>query len=85
MSSLETPERTRVYPVIGLEVHAQLQTRSKMFCPCPVSSGAAANEATCPVCLGFPGTLPVLNRHAVTLAMRLALAAGSEVQGDTRI
>ena len=84
MSSLETPERTRVYPVIGLEVHAQLQTRSKMFCPCPVSSGAAANEATCPVCLGFPGTLPVLNRHAVTLAMRLALAAGSEVHRDSR-
>ncbi|MEO8430473.1 MAG: Asp-tRNA(Asn)/Glu-tRNA(Gln) amidotransferase subunit GatB [Acidobacteriota bacterium] len=84
MSSLETPERTRVYPVIGLEVHAQLQTRSKMFCPCPVSSGASANEATCPVCLGFPGTLPVLNRHAVTLAMRLALAAGSQVHRDSR-
>jgi aspartyl-tRNA(Asn)/glutamyl-tRNA(Gln) amidotransferase subunit B len=84
VSSLETADRTRVYPVIGLEVHAQLQTRSKMFCPCPVTVGAAANEATCPVCLGFPGTLPVLNREAVTLALRFAVAAGSEVHRDSR-
>ena len=84
MSSLETPDRTRVFPVIGLEVHAQLQTRSKMFCPCPVDVAAPANEATCPVCLGFPGTLPVLNRDAVTLAMRLALAAGSQIHRDSR-
>ncbi len=84
MSSLETTERTRVFPVIGLEVHAQLQTRSKMFCACPVTVGAPANSATCPVCLGFPGTLPVLNRHAVTLAMRLALAVGAELHRDSR-
>ena len=84
MSSLETPDRTRVFPVIGLEVHAQLQTRSKMFCPCPVDVGAPANEATCPVCLGFPGTLPVLNREAVTLAMRLAMATGSRIHRDSR-
>ena len=55
-----------------------------MFCPCPVDVAAPANEATCPVCLGFPGTLPVLNRNAVTLAMRLALAAGSEIHRDSR-
>ncbi|MEP7131965.1 MAG: Asp-tRNA(Asn)/Glu-tRNA(Gln) amidotransferase subunit GatB [Acidobacteriota bacterium] len=84
MSSLETPERTRVFPVIGLEVHAQLQTRSKMFCPCPVTVADAANAATCPICLAFPGTLPVLNREAVTLAMRLALATGSQIHRDSR-
>ncbi len=84
MSSLETADRTRVFPVIGLEVHAQLLTRSKMFCPCPVTVGAPANSATCPVCLGFPGTLPVLNRRAVTLAMRLALSVGSRIDRDSR-
>jgi aspartyl-tRNA(Asn)/glutamyl-tRNA(Gln) amidotransferase subunit B len=81
---VETPEKTRVFPVIGLEVHAQLQTRSKIFCPCPVTVGAPANEATCPVCLGFPGTLPVLNRQAVTLALRLASAVGAEIHRDSR-
>jgi aspartyl-tRNA(Asn)/glutamyl-tRNA(Gln) amidotransferase subunit B len=84
VSSLETADRTRVFPVIGLEVHAQLLTRSKMFCPCPVTVGAPANSATCPICLGFPGTLPVLNRRAVTLAMRLALAVGSRIDRDSR-
>ena len=67
MSVVETPNKTRVFPVIGLEVHAQLETRSKIFCSSAVTVGAPANSATCPVCLGFPGTLPVLNREAVTL------------------
>ena len=84
MSSVETIDRTRVFPVIGLEVHAQLQTRSKLFCACPVTVGAPANSATCPVCLGFPGTLPVTNRHAVTLALRLAAAVGARVHLDSR-
>ncbi|PYQ33675.1 MAG: Asp-tRNA(Asn)/Glu-tRNA(Gln) amidotransferase GatCAB subunit B, partial [Acidobacteria bacterium] len=84
MSSSETVERTRVFPVIGLEVHAQLLTRSKIFCACPVTVGAPPNSATCPVCLGFPGTLPVLNREAVALAMRLALAVGATVHEDSR-
>lgn len=70
--------------MIGLEVHAQLQTRSKMFCACPVTVGAPPNSATCPICLGFPGTLPVVNREAVTLAIRLALAAGSRIHSDSR-
>jgi len=48
---VETSEKTRVFPVIGLEVHAQLQTRSKIFCGCPVTVSAGANEATCPICL----------------------------------
>ncbi len=67
-------------PVIGLEVHAQLKTKSKAFCPCPVTFGAPPNTAVCPVCLGYPGTLPVPNREMVTLAMRVALAAGCAIQ-----
>jgi aspartyl-tRNA(Asn)/glutamyl-tRNA(Gln) amidotransferase subunit B len=84
VSSAETLAPARVFPVIGLEVHAQLLTRSKMFCACPVTVGAPANSATCPICLGFPGTLPVVNRHAVTLALRLAVAVGAEIHGDSR-
>ncbi|HLN59900.1 MAG TPA: Asp-tRNA(Asn)/Glu-tRNA(Gln) amidotransferase subunit GatB [Thermoanaerobaculia bacterium] len=84
MSSVETPVKTRVFPVIGLEVHAQLQTRSKLFCSCPVTVGAPANSVTCPICLGFPGTLPVLNRRAVMLAMKLAHAVGGEIHRDSR-
>jgi aspartyl-tRNA(Asn)/glutamyl-tRNA(Gln) amidotransferase subunit B len=67
-------------PVIGLEVHAQLKTRSKTFCACPVTFGAPPNTAVCPICLGYPGTLPVPNREMVTLALRVALAAGCAVQ-----
>ena len=67
-------------PVIGLEVHAQLKTKSKTFCACPVTFGAPPNTAVCPVCLGHPGTLPVPNREMVTLALRVALAAGSTIQ-----
>ena len=84
VSSSKTLEKTRVFPVIGLEVHAQLLTKSKIFCGCPVTVGAPPNSATCPVCLGFPGTLPVLNRQAVALAMRLALAVGATVHRDSR-
>jgi len=60
--------------VIGLEVHVQLSTASKMFCGCAVAFGAAPNTRTCPVCLGLPGSLPVLNRRAVDLGIRTALA-----------
>jgi aspartyl-tRNA(Asn)/glutamyl-tRNA(Gln) amidotransferase subunit B len=84
VSSSETVEKTRVFPVIGLEVHAQLLTKSKIFCACPVTVGAPPNSATCPVCLGFPGTLPVLNREAVALALKLALAVGATVHRDSR-
>jgi len=72
-------EKVRVVPVIGLEVHAQLATSSKMFCPCATTFAAEPNSATCPVCLGFPGTLPVVNREAVTLAIRFGLAAGGTI------
>ena len=65
--------------VIGLEVHAQLKTRTKAFCACPVVFGAPANTAVCPVCLGYPGALPVPNREMVALALRVDLATGCAV------
>jgi aspartyl-tRNA(Asn)/glutamyl-tRNA(Gln) amidotransferase subunit B len=66
--------------VIGLEVHAQLLTESKLFCPCPTRFGAAPNSQVCPVCVGLPGTLPVLNQRAVELAVRAGLALGCELR-----
>jgi aspartyl-tRNA(Asn)/glutamyl-tRNA(Gln) amidotransferase subunit B len=66
--------------VIGLEVHVQLRTASKMFCACPNRFGAEPNTLVCPVCLGYPGALPVPNRHAVDLAVTLALALGCTVR-----
>ncbi len=65
--------------VIGLEIHAELKTLSKMFCSCDASFGGEPNSRTCPVCLGFPGVLPVLNRKAVELATRLAMVLHCDI------
>ena len=70
--------------VIGLEVHAQLLTKTKIFCGCSTQFGDAPNVNTCPVCLGLPGTLPVLNKRAVELAMRAALALNCTVHEHSR-
>ncbi len=71
-------------PVIGLEVHLALRTTSKLFCGCSAEGfGSSANENVCPVCLGLPGTLPIVNEQAVELALRFALALGCEVPGTT--
>jgi aspartyl-tRNA(Asn)/glutamyl-tRNA(Gln) amidotransferase subunit B len=72
--------RSLYEPVIGLEVHCQLLTASKIFCACPNRFGDPPNTNVCPVCLGLPGALPVLSRHAVTLALRAALATHCTVQ-----
>jgi len=73
------PATTPYEAVIGLEVHAQLLTRSKIFCGCSAAFGAVPNSQTCPVCLGMPGVLPVLNKRVVEFAIKTAVALGCEI------
>ena len=70
--------------VIGVEVHAQLRTNSKMFCGCGTTFGLSANSQTCPVCLGLPGSLPVINRTAVEMAVRAGLALNCTIAPNNR-
>jgi aspartyl-tRNA(Asn)/glutamyl-tRNA(Gln) amidotransferase subunit B len=70
--------------IIGLEVHAQLLTKSKMFCACGTEFGLPANSQTCPVCLGMPGTLPVVNQRAVEMAVRTGLALNCAIRSPNR-
>ncbi|MDP6483960.1 MAG: Asp-tRNA(Asn)/Glu-tRNA(Gln) amidotransferase subunit GatB, partial [Nitrospinota bacterium] len=70
--------------VIGLEVHAQLKTRSKIFCGCSTAFGAEPNAHTCPICLGMPGVLPVLNKRAIEFLLRMGLACESEIAPHSR-
>ncbi|MEW6681680.1 MAG: Asp-tRNA(Asn)/Glu-tRNA(Gln) amidotransferase subunit GatB [Nitrospirota bacterium] len=84
MTTSATATKTAYETVIGLEVHAQLLTRSKMFCGCSTTFGSAANTQVCPVCLGMPGVLPVVNRRAVEFAIRLGLAVNAHIADTSR-
>jgi len=83
-AGLTDPAPTNYEVVIGLEVHAQLSTKSKMFCGCTTKFGAPPNAQTCPVCQGMPGVLPVINRRAVEFGIRTALAFNCRVNPSCR-
>src|SRR5262252_8246098 len=70
--------------VIGLEVHVQLSTASKLFCGCSTKFGAEPNTQTCPVCIGMPGTLPVMNREAFQLSLKTAIALDCSIPSFTK-
>ena len=70
-------------PVIGLEIHAQLATKSKLFCRCAVATDSPPNHNTCPVCLGLPGALPTVNQRAIEFAIMLGLATNCKIRLDS--
>src|SRR6516165_3383471 len=71
-------------PVIGLEVHAQLKTKSKIFCGCSTEFGKSPNDQVCPVCIGMPGVLPVLNRGVVEAAIKTGIALNCTISDTTK-
>jgi aspartyl-tRNA(Asn)/glutamyl-tRNA(Gln) amidotransferase subunit B len=81
---VSTVLETRYEPVIGLEVHVELGTRTKMFCGCPTTFGAEPNTQVCPVCLGLPGSLPVANKAAIEATIRIGLALNCQIAGWCR-
>ena len=83
MSATTAPVLAKYEMVVGLEVHVQLRTRTKLFCNCSTQFGDPPNRNTCPVCLALPGSLPVLNEAAVELATRAALALDATVQEES--
>ncbi len=84
MAQTEAEIMTQAFEtVIGLEVHAQLLTKSKLFCGCSTQFGKRQNQNTCPVCLGLPGSLPVLNKKAVEYAIKAGLATGCKIQNKS--
>ena len=70
--------------IIGLEVHAELSTKTKIFCSCPTEFGAAPNTHVCPICMAMPGTLPVLNEKVVEYAVKAGLATNCEISHDSK-
>lgn len=82
MNALTTPDE--ITTIIGLEVHVQLKTRSKLFCGCGTEFGAPPNTQICPVCIGAPGALPVINRRAIELAVRTGLALNCSIPPMTK-
>ncbi|MEP6539050.1 MAG: Asp-tRNA(Asn)/Glu-tRNA(Gln) amidotransferase subunit GatB [Bryobacteraceae bacterium] len=85
METLSPATIARYEPVIGLEVHVQLATRTKIYCGCPTSFGAPPNANVCPVCLGLPGALPVLSKPAVEMAIKASLALNCQVRVLSRM
>src|ERR1700674_3587455 len=83
-SAISSELQEKYEPVIGLEVHAQLLTNTKIFCGCSTGFGDSPNDNTCPVCLGLPGTLPVLNKRVIEMATRASLALNCTVHEHSR-
>lgn len=81
---MTTAAERKYETVVGLEVHVELHTKSKIFCGCATSFGAPPNTNTCPVCLGHPGVLPVLNKQAVEYAMKAAMALNCEIATESK-